>query len=178
MKASSIDLDSLRKQLLPEAPVKLYAMVDSAANQSALDVLYEHETLNFDCLFPGEVEPDVFECAPFLVELDQQPEVLDWLLQGWGQSWVSFVHSRAPLDVLQMHLRRFTEVRTPNLETVWFRFYDPRVMRTALPVLSAEQSAALFEDVTQFLCEGESSQHLLRMSFDGGKPSVSTVRLG
>jgi Domain of unknown function (DUF4123) len=177
MSSSPIDIDSLRKQLLPDPPLRLYAMVDAAANQTALDFLYEQDSLSFDCLFAGEVEPDVFEFAPFLVDLDQQPQVLDWLLEGWGGAWFSFVQSELPLEVLQMHLRQFTEIRMPDSQTVWFRFYDPRVMRTTVPVLTGEQCASFFENVKMFVCEGESPQQLLRLSFDGTSPLVSTTRL-
>jgi hypothetical protein len=135
MSDSTVDLDSLRRQLEPIKPLRLYALVDAAGNQSALDFMYGQETLNFDCLFPGEVEPEVFEVAPFLVDLENQADVLDWLMEGWGNSWVSFLHSTASLDELQIHLRQFTEVRTPEGDVVWFRFYDPSVMRTALPIL-------------------------------------------
>jgi Domain of unknown function (DUF4123) len=177
MSASKIDLEALRQQLLPVKPLRLYAMVDAAGNQSALDFMYEQDTLSFDCLFNGEVDPDVFEVAPFLVELDNQPQVLDWLIEGWGDSWVSFLHSEGSLAELQIHLRQFTEVRTPEGDVVWFRFYDPNVMRTALPILTGEQSASLFKEVATFLCEGESPASLVRLSFDGSKPLVSTIPL-
>lgn len=177
MMPSPADLVSLRKQLLPAEPVRLYAMVDAAGNASALDFLYEHDSLSFDCLFPGDVEPEVFEAAPFLVDLKDQPEVLDWLLEGWGESWVSFVHSESSLAELQIHLRQFTQVRTPDGAVVWFRFYDPNVMRSAIPVLDTEQCAQLFKSVALFLSEGEAPNSLVRLSFDGSKPLVSTIQL-
>jgi hypothetical protein len=177
MKASPVDIDSLRQQLQPLEPLRLYALVDASVNQSALDFLYQQETLNFDTIFPGELEPDVFEMSPFLVDLHNQPDTLDWLLEGWGASWVSFLHSAEPLEALQIHLRQFTEVRTPDNEVVWFRFYDPRVMRSALPLLDGEQSAALFRGIKMFVCEGDSPNSLLRLSFDGSKPLVSTIKL-
>jgi hypothetical protein len=177
MTPSTTDLVSLRKQILPLEPLRLYAMVDAAGNASALDFLYEHESLSFDCLFQGDVDPDVFEAAPFLVDLQDQPEVLDWMLEGWGESWVSFVHSELTLADLQIHLRQFTKVRTPDGEVVWFRFYDPSVMRTAIPVLNTEQCNQLFKSVALFLSEGEAPNSLVRLSFDGSKPLVSTIQL-
>jgi Domain of unknown function (DUF4123) len=177
MNTSKIDLDALRKQLTPSQPLRLFALVDAAGNQSALDFMYEQESLSFDCLFQGEVEPDVFEVAPFLVDLENQPEVLEWLLEGWGNSWVSFLHSESSLDELQIHLRQFTEVRTPDGEVVWFRFYDPSVMRASLPILTPEQCASMFKEVVTFLCEGEDPASLVRLSFDGSKSLVSTTPL-
>ena len=177
MNVSTVDPEALRAQLEPIKPLRLYALVDAAGNQDALDFMYEQETLNFQCLFPGDVEPEVFEVAPFLVDLENQAEVVDWLVEGWGSSWVSFLHSTASLDELQIHLRQFTEVRTPEGDVVWFRFYDPNVMRTALPILTSEQGADLFKHVATFLCEGDDPKSLVRLSFDGGKPLKSVVSL-
>jgi hypothetical protein len=177
MTPSAVDLVTLRKQLVPAEPLRLYAMVDAAGNASALDVLYENDSLSFDCLFPGDVEPEVFEAAPFLVDLKDQPEVLDWLLEGWGESWVSFLHSELSLAELQIHLRQFTQVRTPDGAVVWFRFYDPSVLRTAIPVLDTDQCKQMFKSVALFLGEGDTPNSLVRLAFDGSKALVSTIQL-
>ena len=173
----TVSLDTLKRHLLPVAPNRLYAMVDTAANQNALDFLYSEASLNFDCLFAGELDPDVFEVAPFLIDLEAQPAVLDWMLAGWGQHWLSFIHSPLALGELQMNLRQFTKVRTPDDRVVWFRFYDPRVMRSALPLLDAAQAGAFFASVHLFLCEGEAPNTICRLSFDGAKTTLSSSKL-
>jgi Domain of unknown function (DUF4123) len=175
MSSNNIDIDILRGHLTPPISLRLYAIVDAAGNSEALDYLYEQDTLSFDCLFPGDIEPEIFEVAPFLIDLEAQEETLEWLLKSWGQSWFVFLHSPNSLEQLQIHLRQFTQVRTPDEEVVWFRFYDPRVMRTAIPLLTSNQAEAFFEGVETFLCESSAPNSLARITFEGSETLVSLV---
>ena len=169
----TLNTDLLKSRLQPPAGQRLYAIVDASVNQLALDYLYEQDSLSFDCLLPGDLESDVFEVAPFLVSLKDQPEVLDWLLEGWGEHWLSFVHSPVPLDELQVHLRQFTKIRTDSGQAVFFRFFDPRVLVSVVPTLSADQAGQFFEHIDHFICESADGSQVVRVSFDGAQVSCS-----
>lgn len=177
MTTDKVIAGALAAHLQPVAPMRLYAIVDAGVNQGALDFLYAQDSLSFDCLLAGEVDPDVFEVAPFLVDLADQPETLSWLCEGFGQGWISFVHSQADLDGLQAHLRQFTQARLPDGRVVWFRFHDPRVMRVALPAFDQAQAQDVFREVALFMCEGAEPGTLTRLGFDGARVLASTSRV-
>ncbi len=172
------DADTLVKNLRPQSTAqRLYSIVDAAANNEILDYLYSIETLSFDCLFPGDVEPDVFEAAPFLVDLSDHPEVLRKLLDSWGQAGCIYLHSKHDLDTLQRLLRPLTLAVLPSGEPHFFRFYDPRVMRTAVLDLFPQQAAPFFEGVDAYLVEGSSANKMLTIHFEPHGFIVSDTQL-
>ena len=50
-------------------------------------------------------------------------------------------------------------VQLPERRKAYFRFYDPRVLRTFLPVCDAEQTTAMFAAVSAFVAESEAPGH-------------------
>jgi Domain of unknown function (DUF4123) len=172
------DADILVKNLRPaSADLRLYSIVDAAANNDILDYLYSVETLSFDCLFPGDVEPDIFEVAPFLVDLSDHPEVLRKLLDSWGQAGCIYLHSKHDLETLQRLLRPLTQAILPSGEPHFFRFYDPRVMRTAVLDLFPQQAAPFFEGVNAYLVEGGNAKKMLTIHFEPHGFMVSDTAL-
>ena len=47
---------------------------------------------------------------------------------------------------------------------LYFRFYDPRVLRIFLPTCNAAETATFFGPVGQFLVEAQDAETLLRFS--------------
>lgn len=74
---------------------------------------------------------------------------------GWGQSWGLLVRSQEDYTVLHRHFRRFLEVSTEEGERLYFRFYDPRVLRVFLPTCSLQQLRDFFGPIDAFLVESE-----------------------
>jgi len=133
-----------------------YAILDGARNELLLGALYADGAPRWRCLFAGELEPDMASVAPYLVELDPSASFTRRLLgEGWGQNWGVFLTSETPLPALWRHLRGQTMVYGPNLEPLYFRFYDPRVMRSYLPTCSPQQLAEFFGPVGFFFAEDE-----------------------
>jgi len=67
---------------------------------------------------------------------------------------VSFT-SDANLPALHEHLRTLSSVQTESGERLFFRYYDPRVLRVFLPTCSADQLDELFGPIKTFLVDGE-----------------------
>jgi len=67
---------------------------------------------------------------------------------------VSFT-SGANLPALHEHLRTLSSVQTESGERLFFRYYDPRVLRVFLPTCSADQLDELFGPIKTFLVDGE-----------------------
>ena len=63
--------------------------------------------------------------------------------------------SETPLAALWRHLRAQVMVYGPNLDPMYFRYYDPRVLRSFLPTCTPRQLAEFFGPVGFFIAEDE-----------------------
>jgi len=162
-------VEAVGSLLFAEEGGNVYAVLDGA---SVPDLLDKFDALRpeYDCLRRGELKPDVAEVAPYLVRLEPGAEFTRWVLeQGWGQHWGIFALSPAQLREMRRHLRTLTVVSDPSSKLLWFRFYDPRVLRTYLPTCNAEDLRAMFGPVTSFLAEAEDPAAALRFQLSAGK---------
>jgi hypothetical protein len=66
-----------------------------------------------------------------------------------------FLHAAVKLDRLQAHFRRLVMAQLPDGKMVYFRFYDPRVLRAYLPTCTPKELEAVFGPVERFILEGE-----------------------
>ena len=133
-----------------------YVILDGAQNPGLLDALYADHAPRWRCLFTGQLEPDMATVAPYLVELDPSAAFTRRLMaEGWGQNWGVFLASQLALPALWRHVRQQVHVYGPNMESLYFRFYDPRVMRTYLPTCSPHQLAEFFGPVDFYFAEAE-----------------------
>jgi hypothetical protein len=83
--------------LYAEEDAKAYAVLDGASVRELLPKLdeYQPETI---CLFRGELEPDMAEVAPYLIELHPESDFTRWAIeQGWGEHWGIFVVARSDI---------------------------------------------------------------------------------
>jgi hypothetical protein len=133
-----------------------YVILDGAQNQTLVGALHADGAPPWRCLFTGTLEPDMAVVAPYLVELEQSSAFTRRLLaEGWGQNWGVFLTSQLALPALWRHVRGQVHVYGPRLEPLFFRFYDPRVLRSYLPTCSPEQLAEFFGPVDFYIAEGE-----------------------
>ena len=77
--------DTFRKRLWHEATERVaYAVLDGAQNKSLLDWLFSADPPKFECLFAGELDPDIAEVAPYLVQLAPETRFTQELIEaGW-----------------------------------------------------------------------------------------------
>ena len=147
-----------------------FAILDGARNELLLGALYADGAPRWRCLFQGELEPDMASVAPYLVELDPSSAFTRRLLaEGWGQNWGVFLTSQTPLPALWRHLRAQIQVYGPKLEPLYFRYYDPRVLRSYLPTCAPKQLAEFFGPVGFFIAEGVDPARAHVWSFADGQ---------
>ena len=133
----------------------VFVILDGASVPALLKKLYELEP-EYCCLYRGELQPDMASVAPYLVRLEPGSEFTGWVLkEGWGQHWGVFILSSATLRELRNHFREFHTVELPDLRTVLFRYYDPRVLRSFLPACNPEEIKLFFGPVSEFLVEAD-----------------------
>lgn len=139
--------------------ISRYAIVDCAATARFEDddeILkrLSHPEVEKQILFTGENARAIDHVAPYLLPLDSQPELEEWLLEnGWGNGWAIFFTSDAGTKTLLAHFRTFFELQAPNGRDTFFRFYAPPVLGDFLPLLNAQEALAFFGPVQRFVIE-------------------------
>ena len=147
--------EALRNLLFAEDGENCYAIIDGAACRELLRQLDEHKP-EYYCLYEGELEPDVESCAPHLVALKPEHPFTEWFLAGLsGKPWGIFARSKQPLLKLRKHFRSFQIVQNEQGQQLYFRYYDPRVLRIFLPTCDEEQLTKFFGPVSTYISEGE-----------------------
>jgi len=163
-------LEALRTILFREDGTNAFAILDGAAIPNLLDKLYVADRPEFECLYTGEIAPDLAEAAPYLVRLEPGAEFTEWVLtEGWGKHWGVFTISNGDFRALRPHLRHFLVVHDVKGKSYYFRFYDPRVLRTYLPACNPGELASFFGPIQTWVIEGEDPQTALRFDVSDGK---------
>ncbi len=119
----------------------------------------------YESLYEGRPKAELVHFAPYLVRLLPESKLLEALVsRGWGKSWGVYLTSSAPFREVRRHLRQFLMVKLPDGKQVYFRFYDPRVLRVYLPTCTREEGNEFFGPVKYHLTEDEKPETLLRFS--------------
>ena len=148
-----------------------YAILDGAGVPTLRDKFFDAPEVQYACLFAGDLEPDMAEVAPYLVQLEPDSDFADWVMSGWGEYWGIYVVVPAELDLatVRRHLRKLNMVYGPDNQPLFFRWYDPRVMRTVLPTCDAGQLQEMFGPVLRFVVEGETPEQGVSFSLAEGE---------
>lgn len=147
-----------------------WVVLDGAGVAGLLPRLHSPSAPRWSCLFQGQLEAEVAELAPYLLELPRQGPLPDWLLAGWGSHWGVYLLAPEAMDLaaLRRQLRQLGLAYGPAGESLLFRWYDPRVLRLALPALDSSQLQALFGPLHSFLFEAEAAGHGLALELADG----------
>lgn len=160
--------EQISQHLFADRAARVYAVLDGAMIPDLLPKLHEHNP-DYVCLYRGELAPDIAEVAPYLVQLEPASQFTNWLLeQGWGERWGIFATSAADLRVMRRHFRAFLIVHDEEGHPLYFRFYDPRVLRVYLPTCNDEEASKVFGSVIYYTLEHETPDALLRFHCESG----------
>jgi hypothetical protein len=158
-----------------------YVVLDAARDPIVYATLVVRR-FGHECLFEGLRAGVLCDVAPYLVPLPSGSPLLARMAgEWWGRSFGILVTSRArPADVLA-RLRSLIDVRTDDGSTRLFRFYDPRLLRTFLPIAYPRQIATFFGEgeIGAYACEAvePGAMHVYTES-EVGTLGRETVRLG
>lgn len=168
---------TILQQLFSVPSAKVYAILDGASVPQLPQVLARLE-VEAECLYRGELEADLAGAAPYLALVPFDHPFTDWLLQeGWGKHWGVFAISHVDLRELRMHLRTFLKVYGPDLKPLYFRYYDPRVLRAYLPTCDEGELQTVFGPVLRYVLEDANPQHLIKFSIVDGACHSEVVEL-
>jgi hypothetical protein len=145
-------------------PLSLYALLD-AAREPSIPAMLESVPEAHQSLYEGPKAEELAPYAPYLVELGADSPLLAALaLRGLGKSFVVFVTAARPFDEVRRHFRRFLMAEAEDGQEVYFRFYDPRVLRVFLRTCTREELAEFFGPIHAFWLEGRDPATLARFS--------------
>jgi hypothetical protein len=142
-------------------PYPIHAVVDAARDPRILALLRESVD-RYHSLFEGAKGVAIDEQAPYLVELRDDSDLCERLFaEGWGRRWASYLTTRRPFKEVRTHLRRVLMVEDEETgEELYFRFYDPAVLRVFLSAAGRRHREALFDGIDSFVLEGERGEPL------------------
>lgn len=134
----------------------LFAIVDASRGTRPLQLLRESVD-EHRSLYDGVRGDALAHVAPYLVALRPDSGLLERLVQeGWGARWGIYLTCPRQLKEVRRHLRRFLMVEDDDTgDKYYFRFYDPRTLRSFVPSCTPRQRQDFFGEVRSYLGEGE-----------------------
>lgn len=132
-----------------------YILLDAARMSDNIDKALEINKSG-KTLYTSKGENMLASVSPYLFSYENKSEMAQWLLENsWGHSWGIYVLYYNDFESLHKHFRKFLLVKTEDGEELYFRFYDPRVLRIFLPTCEEDQLKEFFGPVKAFLMEDE-----------------------
>ena len=170
--------EAITNVLFEDPKMAAYAILDGALIDG-LERQLDSQAAHYVCLYRGEIEPWLKRVAPYLVRLEQPSPLLEWVIEGgWGKHWGVFLNSSADMVTLRRHFRQFLLVRVPDEpDQVYFRYYDPRVLKTYLPSCNSPELRAFFGPVHRYLQEADRADEMSIMRFENGRLVLDSIGL-
>src|SRR5262245_21043946 len=95
---------AVEKQIFAEEQDLTFAVLDGAAIPDLLEQLFALQPQH-ECLYMGDLEPDMAEVAPYLVQLEPNSDFTNWVIgMGWGKHWGIFLQTSADFRAMRQHL--------------------------------------------------------------------------
>lgn len=164
--------EALARFTAPEGP--RFAVLD-AGRDRRIRVLLREAVERSRSLYDGVDGEALAHVAPYLVELPPGSTLLQRLLaEGWEQRWGVFIDHPGPFDALRRHLRRFLMIADADADSrrrLYFRFYDPVVLRAFLPTSRDQQRADFFGEIRALYAEGSDGAPMARFEPSGPPPA-------
>lgn len=140
---------------------QLFALLDAARDRGVTAAL-KRGGERYASLFSGEHGGPLATHAPYLVELPPGSRLTGTLVtEAWGRSWGIFFTSDAPFEEVVASLQHLLFVHDDEGRQLYFRFYDPRVLRAFLPLTTVTQARLLFDVARTFIMEAEAPRTAL-----------------
>ncbi|MCI5166356.1 MAG: DUF4123 domain-containing protein, partial [Candidatus Electrothrix sp. GM3_4] len=129
----------------------LYAVLDAARMPEVPQTLLNHQVL-YGSLYEGPLGGKLKEAGPYLVSLTPDSPLCKEIIRTyWGNSSCLLILCSSEFKAVREHLRNFLMVKDEQAKIIYFRFYDPRVLRSFLPTCTAEELATFFGPIFSFI---------------------------
>ncbi len=149
-----------------------YVILDAARMDEKIESSFQKNRDHL-CMFSGKGEEYLKSVSPYLFSFPAESEFSKFIIEeGIGNSWGVFLHSRNSFSEIFKHLQNLLVVKTADGKEMYFRFYDPRVLRVFLPVAYKEQLKEFFGPIEYFICEDEDPEFMLIFSLVNGSLEI------
>lgn len=147
----------------------LFLLLDAA--RCGLDAIEQAEGLctgQHDSLYLFNKDNEHLKgVAPYIFSLEEG--LKDWWLEnGWGKAWGVVALTDKNFNECRRHFRKFLLVQTEERKELYFRFYDPRVLKIFLPTCDRTQILEFFGPVKYFIVEGSTRDEAIRFWQENG----------
>lgn len=123
--------------------MRTYAILDAAKVMNLPELLAASE-LKHHCLFKGQSFDELKNVAPWIAQLEKGNEFTRRLFTGpkginglWDKEPGIYIRSRASLEDMQRHFRRFTRILDENGSWFYFRFWEAGYAESYFTALGA-----------------------------------------
>lgn len=162
-------IERIRQSSESNPALQYFAILDAARDERIYYKLVESEA-EAGCLYRGDKARELARVSPYLVPLQWDGPLSDWLFTyGWGNSWGIIVESTADFRDLRRHFQSFVMVYTAEGIPLYFRYYDPRVLRIYLPTCNEKELRIVFGPVGSYYVEGLEPRSFLHYSFSDNR---------
>lgn len=153
----------------------LFILLDSARiEQNLFDA--KQLNLGFKSLYNSNIEPTHSDVAPYLFTFSDNQPFRSWFFEnGWGNAWGVIVSTKVSFEDCWKHFRKFLLVKTEDGQELYFRFYDPRVLKIFLPTCDGKQIMEFFGPVDKFIVEGETKEEAIEFWHRQGVLHKNTI---
>jgi len=155
----------------------IYAILDAARNESIYKMLMACAE-EFTCLYNGDIPVSLARAAPYLIKLPTDSALFQKIYQqGFFDSWGIFFTSFDNSKELKRHFQSLLRVKTEDGRRLYFRYYDPRVLRVYLPTCTKDELRAVFGSVDNMWVAGETEDAIVEYRKESDRFFSSTIEL-
>jgi len=156
---------------LPQPPswdrhTHIYAILDAAQDEKIYKLLMSCSE-EFTCLYNGDIPSELARVAPYLVKLPTKSSFFEEIFQqGFYNNWGIFFTSSSEGKELKRHFQSLLRVKTEDGKRLYFRYYDPRVLRVYLPTCTKRELNTFFGDVNKIWVAGDKAETVMEYGRD------------
>ena len=155
----------------------IYAILDAAQDENIYKLLMGC-TEEFTCLFNGEIPNVLARAAPYLIKIPVRSPIFEQIYQnGFFNNWGIFFFSYESGTALRKHFQSLLRVKTEDGRRLYFRYYDPRVLRTYLPTCTPSELRQFFSFVDTFWAAAEEGESVIEYGKNDDRFYVRTINL-
>ena len=126
-----------------------YAVIDSVAIPMLLANIHKH-SVPFLCLYRGEIPIDRVDIVPYIVKLNKNSQFCNWLIEASTKTpCCIYLNSSENITDVRKHLRKFIKAEIPSGKTIYFRFYDPRILKVYLPECELDDERVVYGEIIE-----------------------------
>jgi hypothetical protein len=156
--------------ILTSADAPILAVVDGA-RERGLPGMIRSTGFRHQSLYDGEAAEELAPFGPYLVSLPTERGLIErWNREIWGRSHGVYLSCALSFEAVRKHLRKFVMVELESGRSAYFRFYDPRVLRTFLPSCTHEEWTQFFGPIDAYFVESEDAGAVLCFRRDADEP--------